>query len=207
MANPAIPRQDVHNLAEGCASDAENFQFVANRLLRDQKAVTRFLSENFDAIGPQNGQIATYMAAVSLRIFEMLGGRMRKIPRRQIDRAAVAVHGVVDSVLPADDGVPGRVRAIEWRAQPHLLDEILWALFEKQHDEEEEIEIEPQVATMIFLTLWPLVESMDATWKPAKGYDGTPITDEPFDPDAPQGDSDPDLEPTEPMVRAQPAAD
>jgi|GEM_PF-863289 len=195
MANLPIPRQDVHNLAEGCAGDPESFQRIASRLLREQKSVAKFLSDNFNTIGPENGQIATYMAAVSLRIFQELGGRMRKIPRREIDSAAMRVHEVVDDILPADSGVPDRVRAIEWRAQPHLLDEILWALFEKKAEDEEEIEIEPNVGTMIFLTLWPLVEAMDATWRPPRGYDATPITDEPFDPETRE-----DLEPTEPMV-------
>jgi len=195
MVNSAIPRQDVHNLAEGCAGDPESFQRIASRLLREQKAVARFLSDNFNTIGPENGQIATYMTAVSLRIFQELGGRMRKIPRREIDRAAMRVHEVVDGILPADGGVPQRVRAIEWRAQPHLLDEILWALFEKKVEDEEEIDIEPNVGTMIFLTLWPLVEAMDATWRAPRGYDGTPVTDEPFESEVRE-----DLEPTEPMI-------
>jgi hypothetical protein len=172
MPNPAIPRDDVHRLAEACSDDPAAFEPVAVRLSRIQRRVGRFVEANARELGPQSAQIALYMTAVSLRIFEQIGGRMQKVNGRDLDQATAHISEVAAGLYPADDDFPARCKAVEWRAQPHLLDEILWALFEKEEREEGEIDLEPDNSALVYLTMWAVVEALDSRWSPPKGYEG-----------------------------------
>jgi hypothetical protein len=110
-------------------------------------------------------QVGLYMLSVSLRIFEQVGGRLDKVNGSDLTEATAKIQAKADSLLPGDDGFVGRARAIEWRAQPHLLDEILWALFEREDKNEGEVDLEPDKAALVYLMLWAAVESLDANWR------------------------------------------
>lgn len=170
MPNPAIPRDDVHRFAEACSDDPTAFEPTAVRLSRAQRRIGRFVEANAKELGAQSAQIALYMSAVCLRIFEQVGGRMQKVSGRDLDDAAARISGAVGELYPVDDSFPARCKAVTWRAQPHLLDEVLWALFEKEEREEGEIDLEPEASALVYLTMWAAVEAMDARWTPPKGY-------------------------------------
>ncbi len=166
MPNPAIPRDQVHTLAEACSDAGGAFQPVATRLLKEQRRLGRFIERNAASLGARPAEVALYMCAVSVRIFEQVGGRLKDVTHAELDAAATRISSVVDDLLPADADVPGRLRAIPWRAQPHLLDEILWALYEKEPREEGEVQVDPADAFLILLMLWAIVEALDARWTP-----------------------------------------
>jgi hypothetical protein len=172
MPNPAIPRDDVHRLAEACSDDPQAFESVAVRLSRAQRRVGRFVEANAQELGAQSAQIALYMTAVCLRIFEQSGGRMQKVNGRDLDQATARVSSAAPELYPVDDGFPARCKAIEWRAQPHLLDEVLWALFEKEEREEGEIDLEAEASALVYLTMWAVVEALDSRWSPPKDFTG-----------------------------------
>jgi hypothetical protein len=172
MPNPAIPRDDVHRLAEACSDDPQTFEPVAVRLSRAQRRVGRFVEANAQELGAQSAQIALYMSAVCMRIFEQIGGRMQKVNGRDLDQASARISEVVGELYPVDDDFPARCKAVEWRAQPHLLDEVLWALFEKEEKEEGEVDLELEHSALVYLTMWAAVEAMDSRWAPPKGYTG-----------------------------------
>ncbi len=172
MPNPAIPRPDVHRLAEACSDEPGAFEPVALRLSRTQRRVGRFVEANAEQLGAQSAQIALYMSAVCMRIFEQTGGRMQKVSGRDLDQATDRIGEVAASLYPTDDDFPARCKAVEWRAQPHLLDEVLWALFEKEEREEGEVDLEADSSALVYLTMWAVVEALDARWKPPVGYTG-----------------------------------
>jgi len=172
MPNPAISRDDVHRLAEACSDDAQAFESVAVRLSRIQRRVGRFVEANAKELGAQSAQIALYMSAVCMRIFEQTGGRMKKVNGRDLDLATERISAVVADLYPADDGFAERAKAIEWRAQPHLLDEVLWALFEKEEREEGEVDLEADSSALVYLTMWAVVEALDTRWSPPSGFTG-----------------------------------
>jgi hypothetical protein len=171
MPNPAIPRDRVHALAEACSDDGVAFQPVAMRLIKEQRRLSRFFESNMADMGPMPGQVALYMLSVVLRIFEQCGGRLKKVSGAEIEEAIGRVQGVADQLLPADGGVPERARAIDWRAQPHILDEVLWALYERDDKEkkEGEVDLEDPQSFMVYLMLWAAVETLDASWTPSAG--------------------------------------
>lgn len=164
MPNPAMTREDVHRLAEACSDSGEDFQRVATRLLKEQRRLTKFFEQNVGALGGQSGEVALYMYAVILRIFEQYGGRMRKVSGSVINDASGRVNAATAQVMPFDSGLPGRVRALDWRAQPHILDEALWALFERDDKEEGEVDVEDEQGALLFLLLWVATEALDASW-------------------------------------------
>ena len=164
MPNPAITRDDVHRLAEACSDAGADFQRVATRLLKEQRRLTRFFEQNVGALGGQSGEVALYMYAVILRIFEQYGGRMRKVSGSEINKASERVNGAAPGLLPFDEGFPARVRELEWRAQPHILDEALWALFERDEKEEGEVDVEHEQGALLFLLLWVATEALDHSW-------------------------------------------
>ncbi|RME20373.1 MAG: hypothetical protein D6798_20625 [Deltaproteobacteria bacterium] len=173
-ANPAIPRDRVHALAEACADEGEAFQSTAARLVKQQRRLSRYIEKNVEHLGPLPAQVALYMLTVTMRIFEQVGGRMRKASGRDLDRAAARIAAVTDALLPADSGFPERARAVEWRAQPHILDEILWALYERDDDEkrEGEVDLEDGQSALVYLVLWLAVEALDANWSPPPDFTG-----------------------------------
>lgn len=177
MANPAITRDQVHTLAEACGDEGEVFQSTATRLIKEQRRLSRFFEQNMETMGVLPGQVSLYMLSVVMRIFEQVGGRMRKVTSRDLAAATAKVQGVAEGLLPPDDGFMDRVKAVDWRAQPHILDEVLWALYERDDEEDEDGEdgeaqadLEPAQSAMIYLMLWTAVEALDTNWTPAPSW-------------------------------------
>lgn len=170
MPNPAIPRETVHRFAEACSDDPQAHQSTALRLLKDQRRLSRWFEQNAADIGPLPVQVASYMLSVTLRIFELSGGRMSKVTTDDLDRASARVQAHVDALLPADKGLGERAKAVADRAQPHILDEILWALYEREEKEkrEGEADMDPGQSALAYLLLWTAVEALDANWQPPK---------------------------------------
>ena len=104
MPNTAIPRDQVHELAEACSGAGEAFQSTATRLIKQQRRLSRFFEQNAQAMGGMSGQVALYMLSVTIRIFEQVGGRLEKVPGRDITAATARIRAEVDNLLPADDG-------------------------------------------------------------------------------------------------------
>lgn len=165
MSNPAISRERVHALAEACSEQAEDFQSTAARLLKHNRRLSRFFEQNVEPMGAMAAQVGLYMLSVSLRIFDQVGGRLDRVTGSELNIAAGRIDTIAAQVLPADDGFVARCKAIDWRAQPHLLDEIIWALFERDELNEGEVDIEPENAAMVYLMLWVAIEALDGNWK------------------------------------------
>ena len=164
MPNTAISRETVHELAEACSDQGESFQPVASRLIKHQRRLSRFFEQNVAEMGPMASQVGLYMLSVSLRVFDQVGGRMSKVNGDAIATATKKVQGVAGELVPADGAFHERAKAIEWRAQPHLLDEILWALYERDDKAEGEVDLEPDKAALVYLMLWAAIEALDANW-------------------------------------------
>lgn len=164
MPNPELSRERVHRLAEACGDSGDAFQSTANRLISKQKRLARFIQDNVAQLGPEAAQVALYMLSVTLRIFDQSGGRMHKVSGNEINAASAKIQGSIDALLPADDGFADRAKAQE-RSQPHILDEVLWALYERDDKEEGEVSLEPDKSAMVYLMLWAAVEALDQNWK------------------------------------------
>ena len=166
MPNPAIPREEVHAYSEACSDMGLEFQAIASRLLKEQSSLKNFVDKSFAKIDPLAGQIATYMLSVCIRVFEQKGGKLKKINQADISKAQKVVQRSVSSLLPADDEFHTRAKAIEDRAQNHLLDEVLWALYERDEMKEEEQALDAKQSALIYIMLWTAVEALDSKWRP-----------------------------------------
>ena len=166
MPNPAIPREEVHAYSEACSDMGLEFQAVAASLLKDQSSLKNFVDKSFAKIDPLAGQIATYMLSVCIRVFEQKGGKLKKINKADIQVAQKKVQQSIGSILPADDDFHTRAKAVENRAQPHLLDEVIWALYERDEQKEEEQALDAKQSALIYIMLWTAVEALDGKWRP-----------------------------------------
>ena len=166
MSNPVLTRERVHELAEACSDAQQAFQSTATRLVNEQRRLGRFFEQNVSTMGPLPGHVALYMFAVVLRIYEQSGGRMTKVNGRDLDQASARIAQVTESLLPADRAFAERAKKVSWRAQPHILDEILWALFERDASEkkEGEVDLDHQQSVMVYLLLWAAVEALEKNW-------------------------------------------
>ena len=129
-------------------------------------------------------------------LFDLSGGQLRSATWAQVRAAEARVQAAVPEVLPLDDGLPERARAIAWRAQPHILDEALMALFERQAKEGEE-DLDKVEAFKVYMLMWVATEALAENWKSPKGFEGddtyTYVHIEPNDDDeAPADDGDAD---------------
>jgi hypothetical protein len=167
MANPAILRDQVHTLAEACGDAGDAFQSTATRLIKDQRKLSRFFEQNMGDMGPMPAQVSLYMLSVVLRIFEEVGGRMKKINGKDLKTAMVRVQAAAGELMPADENFIERAKSVDWRAQPHILDEVLWALYERGEDKQEgEVDLDTDASALVYIMLWTAVEALDENWSP-----------------------------------------
>lgn len=159
----AIPRDDVHRLAEACADAGADFQQVASRLLKQQRRISKFIESNAGQLLDRNGEIAMYLSAVVLRIFDGYGGRMRTVTIDGLQAAQRRVMDALPQVEPFDAGFPDRARAVAWRAQPHILDEALWGLYDRQDAREDASPALDQLA-LLYLLIWVVTEAANDAW-------------------------------------------
>ena len=166
MSKPTLSRDDVHRISESCSDMEMGFQPIATRLLREQSSLKNFIESNFKKIDPMVGQIAVYMLSVCVRVFEQSGTRIKKVNKTDIAIAQKKVQAQIDALLPPDEGFCERAKAVSGRTQEHLLDEILWALYEREERKEEEANLDPKQSALIYIILWTCVESLHQKWKP-----------------------------------------
>ena len=171
MANPYIPRNLVHGWSETIGAEPQEHQAALTRLLRDQRRLSRFVEENAEQMGRGSDQITMYLVGVVARMFDLAGGRLKAATWEQVRDASAKVQKSFAGLLPVDEGFPTRVRAVEGRAQPHVLDEALLALFERESKPGEPDLANPERAK-VFLVLWVCTEVLDANWQPPKTFSG-----------------------------------
>ena len=169
--NPVITRAQVHFLSEQCSDDPEGFQAIAPRLLKKQRRLSRFFEQNAQPLGLVSGQVALYMLSVCLRVVDQIGGRMYKVNSSHIEAATARVNDALGDIMPADDGFFERARAWNDRAQSHLLDEVLWALYEREDENAEQAHLEDNHKALIYVLLWTAVEAIDMVWQPPAEWD------------------------------------
>lgn len=160
-----LSREVVHQHSEACSEMGEAFQSIAMRLSKEQKRLLKYLEEQFQSFDPLSGQIAMYMATVCVRVFEETGDRLKKVNTNDIRTAEKYVRSNLSNLLPADDGFSARAKELE-RAQPNLMDEILWALYDRDEEEkiEDEAALNPKQSAQIYILLWVAVEALNSKW-------------------------------------------
>jgi hypothetical protein len=171
MPKPFIEREQVHAWSENIGKQPEDHQAALQRLLKSQRRISRFVEENAENMNMATGGVAMYMIGVILRLFDLAGGSLRSATWAQVRDAEARVQAAVPELLPLDDGFVERARAIGWRAQPHILDEALMALFERAPKEEEEA-LDKVEAFKVYMLMWVATEALDTNWKTPKNFDG-----------------------------------
>jgi len=171
MPNPIIPREQVHTWSEAIGQNPMEHQAALQRLLKSQRRISRFVEENAESMDMGTGGVAMYLIGVILRIFDLAGGSMRSASWAQVREAEAKIQAAVPELLPLDKGLPERARAISWRAQPHILDEALMALFERPTKEGEE-ELDLTESFKVYMLMWVAVEVLDKNWKAPKSFEG-----------------------------------
>ncbi|MBW2256808.1 MAG: hypothetical protein JRI25_19740 [Deltaproteobacteria bacterium] len=172
MPNPYIPRIDVHAWSEAIGNNQADHEPALTRLLKQQRRLTRFLEENRESLAPASAGIAVYLYGVLARIYDLAGGQLRTATWAQVRDAERRVGAEVANLLPLDDGFAERVREVAWRVQPHVLDEALMALFDREDPEEGEANLDDGESAKVFLLMWVANEVLDANWRPGTGFAG-----------------------------------
>ena len=171
MPSPMIPRERVHAWSESIGREPTEHQAALQRLLKSQRRISRFVEENAENLNMATGGVAMYMIGVILRLFDLAGGQLRSATWAQVRAAEARVQAAVPELLPLDDGLPARARAIGWRAQPHILDEALMALFERKPKEGEE-ELDQIEAFKVYMLMWVATEALAENWKAPTAFEG-----------------------------------
>jgi hypothetical protein len=175
MPNAYIPRADVHTWSKAVAEDPTE-QASLHRVLKQQRRLTRFVEENAESLSGQSGGVATFLMGTIMRLFDRAGGRLKSGTWEQVRTAERRVQQAVADLLPLD-GFADRARGVDWRAQPHILDEALMALFDAIPDEDEEgaegiEDLDPVESLKVYMLLWVATEVLDQNWRPSKSFAG-----------------------------------
>jgi hypothetical protein len=171
MSNAYLSRAHVHALSDEIGRQSPAEQAALQRMLKEQRRLTRFVEENQKNLLPPTASVCVYLFGVIARIFDRSSGRLKAATWEQVRDAEAKVGGAMASILPLDAGFKDRIRAIEWRAQPHILDEALMALFDRPTAAEEE-ELPKDELFKVFALMWVATEVLDDCWKPAAGFQG-----------------------------------
>lgn len=165
MPNAYLPRPQVHAWSEEIGNNTAEHNAALARLLRGQRRLVRWVVENAEHLdGPTVG-VTQYLVSVIARMFDLAGGRLKSATWEQVREAEARVLGAASELLPFDDGFADRVRTVSWRAQPHVLDEALYSLFERA-PEEGEADLDTVKAGKVFLLMWVATEVLDRNWTP-----------------------------------------
>jgi hypothetical protein len=170
MPNPFLARPQVHAWSETIGEVPDDHRSAITRLIREQRRLSRFVEENSKSMVGVTGGVSVYLIGVILRMFDLAGGRMRNVTWEDVRAAEAHVQSQVDQLLPVDAGLAERARKIP-RAQPHILDEALYALFERPPTEGE-APMDDTEALKVYLLLWVATEALDRNWTPPKGFAG-----------------------------------
>lgn len=176
MPNAYIPRDTVHAWSETIGDAPEAHQTALTRLLKDQRRLTRFIEENAENMQPATAGVSIYLTGVIVRMYDLAGGRLRSATWAQIREAEAKVNASLEQLMPFDDGFAERARGVD-RRQAHILDEAIYALFERDRgepDEENEADLDIMETIKVYLMLWVVTEVMDANWRPSKDFAGEP---------------------------------
>ncbi len=142
-----------------------SFQTSAKRMLEDQSRLLRFFKGNLPQMDSQSGEVSLYLLAVIVRIYVQCGGKLARVGPVEITFATQRIGVAAGGLLPWDDGFAERVRQVEGRAQPHILDEALHALFERDEKQPNEVDLDREQAGRVFLMLWAATEALNAAWR------------------------------------------
>jgi hypothetical protein len=161
-----IPRADIRSWTSEIAENAKGNQAALKLMLKLQRVLAKYVHTNVATLTVRTGAGVRSIAA-TIRIFDLVGGRLDPVTAADIATAEEKVGAAVGQLLPADRGVPERLRAVSNRAQAHLLDELVEDLF----DGEDELGDAGELL-QLFCILWVAVECLDAKWSPGVSFKG-----------------------------------
>jgi len=179
---PLIPRALVHEWSETIGAQASTEQSNLTRIMKDNRRLSRFVEENFESLDEATRSVAMYLVGVVARIYEKAGGRMRIATWDQLRAATAKVEGQIGALLPLDDGFVARCHALTDRAQPHIVDEAVYALFERP-SRPDEAQTPATERLKLLLLMWVANEVCAVNWTPPATFKGeasythTPVED------------------------------
>ncbi len=163
--NPFMTRQWIRQQVDDIDQRKGRHKQAINYLLTTQRRLTRFVATQSGRVKVGSRRTKLFVEGVVLRIFDLAGGRLGRVTDEHLRDAERRVSAWAAQCLPPDDGFAARVRAIEDRAQPHLVDECLVSIFD-----DEELD-RAEMAKMFFL-VWVVIEALDAAWTPPGDFEG-----------------------------------
>ncbi len=165
MGNRHIPRSQVHDWIDDIDANKATHKAAINYLLTSQRGLSRFVATQAGQVAVGSRRKILFIQGAILRVFDLASGKIGKVTRERIAEAEERIAAVAGDMLPLDDGFASRVRTVEWRAQAHLVDELLMSLFDDD-------ELDARELAKLFFLMWVVVEAVDAVWKPGADFEG-----------------------------------
>lgn len=162
---PVIPRQDVHGWLTDITDNRAAHRLAIASVVKRQRRLGKYIKNNAKGLGPKMGVSGAYAMAAVGRVFELAGGRLVPCTAKQIKAAEARIAEVAVELFPPDEGFAERLHQVDWRAQPHILDEMLDEVLGGE-DEEDEGARDPLVLAQLFLLVWLAVEVLQDCWVP-----------------------------------------
>jgi len=167
---PTIPKSQIIAWSRDIGASPIRHKPAILRIMRKQKKLLKWVIANGKTIQLGSDGLPERMLGLIARLFDLCGGRLKSASSHQIEQCQSQVMSSVSSLLPADEGFPERIRSMEWRAQPHILDEVMGALFDPTLDEDKRFD--PTEAFKLVLLLWVCVEVLHTNWQPPSSFLG-----------------------------------
>ena len=165
MPNLFIPRERLHQWVEEVAADPERHKQPITYLVKNQRRISKYVATNARSLTVGRRGTALFFQGLISRIYDLSGGLIKTATTDHIKTSERAIGAVLEQIMPPDDGFAYRVRQIEWRAQPHIIDECLHSLFDND-------DLDRGDVAKLFLIQWVVIETLDVVWTPPANFDG-----------------------------------
>lgn len=165
MADQLIPRQQVHAWIEDIDANKATHKAAINFLLTSQRALSRYVAKAAGQVGVGSRRKILFIQGAILRVFDLAGGKIKKVTGEHITDAEQKIGSIAGDMMPLDGEFASRVRSVPWRAQGHLVDELLMSLFDDK-------ELDVKELAKLFFLMWVVVEAVDAAWRPSSDFEG-----------------------------------
>ncbi len=150
----AVSHEDARRWMEAIADHPAEHKLAVSNVVKRYRRLGKWMKLNAEHLGAHVGVSAAYTMGVVGRILELEGGTLGPVSDAGIAAAASQVAEAVDALLPVDEHLPERLRLVEWRAEPGILD----ALIEDVFAEDSDAAKPPEVMFQVFVLVWVAVE-------------------------------------------------
>lgn len=157
-----VAAEDARRLMQDIADHPASHKLAIENVVKRYRRLGKWMKLNAEHLGAHLGVSAAYTMGVVGRVLELTGHQLGAVSDAEVEATGAQVMEAVPGLLPLDEGLPARLAAVPWLAEPGILQVLVEDVFAEKDEEGRQA---PEVLFQVFVLVWVGVEvlSMAAT--------------------------------------------